>query len=390
MDNQTIVIRGAREHNLRNVDLDLPRNKLICFTGVSGSGKSSLAFDTLYAEGQRRYVESLSSYARQFLGQMPKPEVDRIDGLSPSISIQQKTGGRNPRSTVGTITEINDYLRVLFARVGQGHCPNCDRPVAAQTREQIVARAMQLPEGEAFSVLAPVIRGQKGEYKDLFEDLAKAGYVRARVDGTVFALTDRLELDRQIKHNIEVVIDRLKAGPSGRTRLAEAIEAALKLGEGAVIVAIEGKPDLLLSSDYACSSCGISFDPPSPQLFSFNSPQGMCPSCDGLGVRHDFDPDLLVPDPSLSVWKGAIEPIGAVAELGKWRRHLFEGVAANLEADPGGPPKGAMLKGPWGDLDPKWQSAWLHGLGHRPLVFYWKSKGKLFPHSEPWKGRATD
>ncbi len=385
-----IRIRGAREHNLRDVSLDLPRGALICFTGVSGSGKSSLAFDTLYAEGQRRYVESLSSYARQFLGQMPKPEVDRIDGLSPSISIQQKTGGRNPRSTVGTITEINDYLRVLFARVGQGHCPSCDRPVAAQTREQIVARAMQLPEGVPFSVLSPVIRGQKGEYKDLFDELSRAGYVRARVDGKVFALTDRLELDRQIKHNIEVVIDRLKAGPGGRARLAEAIEAALKLGEGTVIVAVEGKPDLLLSSHYACSHCGISFDPPSPQLFSFNSPQGMCPGCDGLGVRHGFDPDLLVPDPSLSVWKGAIEPIGPVSTMGKWKRHLFEGVAANLEADPDGPPAGTMLKGPWSGLDPRWRAAWLHGLGDRPIVFHWKNKGKRFAHSEPWPGVATD
>lgn len=333
-----IVIRGAREHNLRDVSLDLPRGALICFTGVSGSGKSSLAFDTLYAEGQRRYVESLSSYARQFLGQMPKPEVDRIDGLSPSISIQQKTGGRNPRSTVGTITEINDYLRVLYARVGQGHCPRCDRPVAAQTREQIIARVLDLPDGTAYSVLAPVIRGQKGEYKDLFQELSRAGYVRARVNGQVASLSDNLALDRQTKHHIDVVIDRLKAGPSIRPRLAEAVEAALKLGEGTVIIASEGGPDLLLSSHYACAACGLSFDPPSPQLFSFNSPQGMCPACDGLGVRHDFDPALLVPDPSLSVWNGAIEPLGPVRAMGKWRRHRFEGVAANLESDPDGPP----------------------------------------------------
>src|SRR3954464_13353041 len=220
-----IVIRGAREHNLRDVSLDLPRGALICFTGVSGSGKSSLAFDTLYAEGQRRHVASLSSYAPQFLGQMPKPQVDRIDGLSPAISIQQKTGGRNPRSTVGTITEINDYLRVLFARVGQGHCPQCDRPVAAQTRDQIVARIAALPDGTAYSLLAPVVRGQKGEYKDLFADLGRAGYVGGRVDGKVVALSDSLSLDRQIKHDIEVVIDRLKAGPGVRTRLAEAVEA---------------------------------------------------------------------------------------------------------------------------------------------------------------------
>src|SRR6266850_1727177 len=222
-----IVIRGAREHNLRDVSLNLPRGSLICFTGVSVSGKSSLAFDTLYAEGQRRYVESLSSYARQFLGQMPKPEVDRIDGLSPSISIQQKTGGRNPRSTVGTITEINDYLRVLFARVGQGHCPQCDRPIAAQTREQIVARILALPEGTSFLVLAPVVRGQKGEHKDLFEDMLKRGFVRARVDGQVVRLTDDLRLDRKIKHHVEIVIDRLKNEPKVRSRLAEAVDQAL-------------------------------------------------------------------------------------------------------------------------------------------------------------------
>src|SRR5690242_16910315 len=261
-----IVIRGAREHNLRDVSLELPRGSLICFTGVSGSGKSSLAFDTLYAEGQRRYVESLSSYARQFLGQMPKPEVDRIDGLSPSISIQQKTGGRNPRSTVGTITEINDYLRVLFARVGLGHCPNCGRPVAAQTREQIVARILEdMPAGTGFLILAPVVRGQKGEYKDLFSELSRAGYLRARVNGQVVNLSDNLSLDRQIKHNIEVVIDRLKmtAGNGNSTvrgRVAEAVEQALKLGEGTVIVAAEGRPDLLLSSSYACAACGIGFD----------------------------------------------------------------------------------------------------------------------------------
>ncbi|HEX8198998.1 MAG TPA: excinuclease ABC subunit A, partial [Isosphaeraceae bacterium] len=385
-----IVIRGAREHNLRDVSLTLPRGKLICFTGVSGSGKSSLAFDTLYAEGQRRYVESLSSYARQFLGQMPKPEVDKIDGLSPSISIQQKTGGRNPRSTVGTITEINDYLRVLFARVGQGHCPQCDRPVAAQTRDQIVARIAALPDGTAYSVLAPVVRGQKGEYKDLFAELARAGYVRARVNGQVVALTDNLALDRQTKHHIEVVIDRLKAGPAVRNRLAEAVEAALTRGEGTVIVAPEGQPDLLLSSHYACAACGLGFDPPSPQLFSFNSPQGMCPACDGLGVRHAFDPELLVPDPTLSVWTGAIAPLGPVRELGKWRRHLFEGVAANLESDPDGPPKGTLLKAPWRELEPRWRHAWLHGTGDRVIVHRWRNKGKQWSHAGKWEGVANE
>ena len=385
-----IVIRGAREHNLRDVSLDLPRGKLICFTGVSGSGKSSLAFDTLFAEGQRRYVESLSSYARQFLGQMPKPDVDKIEGLSPSISIQQKTGGRNPRSTVGTITEIHDYLRVLFARVGTGHCPKCDRPLAALTREQIVARAMELPDGTALSVLAPVIRGQKGEYKDLFAELGRAGFMRARVDGKVVAISDDLALERQIKHDIEVVVDRVKIGPQGRSRLAEAVEAALKRGDGTLILAPEGQPDLLLSANYACASCGIGFDAPSPQLFSFNSPQGMCKTCDGLGVRHDFDPELLVPDPSLSVWKGAIVPLGEVSKIGKWRKHLFEGIAANLESDPGGPKKGTMLKGPWRELPQSARDAWLLGTGDRVIVHRWRQKGRMVSHAETWNGVAND
>ncbi len=241
MADSDILIQGAREHNLRDVNLVLPRNQLICFTGVSGSGKSSLAFDTLYAEGQRRYVESLSSFARQFLGQMPKPDVDLIAGLSPSISISQKSSGTNPRSTVGTITEIYDYLRVLFARVGKGHCPECHRPITAQTREQIIDRIAVLPSGTRFMVLAPLIRGQKGEYRDLFEDLLKQGFVRARVDGKVVRLSDDLRLDRQMRHNIEVVIDRLVAGPKLRTRLAEAVEMALKLGEGNLVVAEEGR-----------------------------------------------------------------------------------------------------------------------------------------------------
>src|SRR4051794_25663439 len=241
MDNTTIVVRGAREHNLRDVDLDLPRNQLVVFTGVSGSGKSSLAFDTLYAEGQRRYVESLSSYARQFMGQMQKPDVDYLGGLSPSISIQQKAAGRNPRSTVGTITEIYDYFRVLYARVGLGHCPQCGRPITAQTREQILARIPALPPGTRYLVLAPVVRGQKGEYKDLFGDMLRRGFVRARVDGQVVRLTDDLKLDKRIKHDIEVVVDRLKNKAGVRPRLAEAVEQALTLGEGSLIVRVEGK-----------------------------------------------------------------------------------------------------------------------------------------------------
>ncbi|WZO97553.1 excinuclease ABC subunit UvrA [Isosphaeraceae bacterium EP7] len=391
MASTDIVIRGAREHNLRDVALDLPRGKLICFTGVSGSGKSSLAFDTLYAEGQRRYVESLSSYARQFLGQMPKPEVDKIDGLSPSISIQQKTGGRNPRSTVGTITEINDYLRVLFARVGQVSCPRCKTPVAAQTREQIVERIAAMPAGTSYSILAPVIRGQKGEYKDLFADLARSGYMRARVNGQIINLSDAPKLDRYTKHSIEVVVDRLKAGPSNRSRLAEAVEASLKLGDGTLILAVEEQADQLMSSKYACPTCGLGFEEPSPQLFSFNSPQGMCPGCDGLGERNDFDIDLIVPNPKLSVWKGAIEPFGAVGKIkGTWRRHLFEGVAANYESDPDGPPAGTMLKGPWADLSPQMRHVWLYGSGDRLIVQHLVNKGKHLAHAEPWPGIAVE
>ena len=348
MTSKSISIRGAREHNLRDVDLVLPRNQLICLTGVSGSGKSSLAFDTLYAEGQRRYVESLSSFARQFLGQMPKPEVDYIAGLSPSISISQKSGGTNPRSTVGTITEIYDFLRVLYARIGQGFCPRCGRPITAQSREQILAGILALREGARVAILAPLIRQQKGEYRDLCEDLRKQGFARVRVDGRLVRLSDALQLDRQMRHDIEVVIDRLVARPEVRPRLAEAVEQALKLGHGTLIVAdagdeaaeaTPGEPapsppvlsDTAYSADYACTSCRLSFEPPSPQLFSFNSPQGMCPQCDGLGQLYSFDPDLLVPDRRLSFKQGAVQLVGSWKDLGRWRRHIYQGVAGTLE-----------------------------------------------------------
>src|SRR5690349_13291508 len=376
MDNSTIVIRGAREHNLRNVNLDLPRNRLIVFTGVSGSGKSSLAFDTLYAEGQRRYVESLSSYARQFLGQLEKPDVDYLAGLSPAISIQQKAAGRNPRSTVGTITEVYDYLRVLYARIGQGHCPQCGRPITAQTREQIIARIMALPETTRFLVLAPVIRGQKGEYKDLFEDMLKRGFVRARVDGQVVRLTEDLKLDRRIKHDIAIVIDRLKNEPKIRPRLAEAVEQALALADGSLIIAAEGQggegaeswngQDILLSAHYACTACDRSDEPPSPQMFSFNSPQGMCPECDGLGYRYSFDPELLLPDPGVSFYDGAIPLVGRLRGMGRWRRHIFEGVAQTLGID---------LKMPWRKLSKEHQDLVLYGAGDRHITYEWKQRG---------------
>ncbi len=422
-----IVIRGAREHNLRNVDLLLPRNQLICFTGVSGSGKSSLAFDTLYAEGQRRYVESLSSFARQFLGQMPKPDVDLIDGLSPSISISQKTSSQSPRSTVGTITEIYDYLRVLYARTGQGHCPQCGRPITAQTRQQILEQIVSLPAGTKFAVLAPIIRGQKGEYRDLFEDLLKQGYVRARVDGTIVRLTDDLRLDRQMRHDIEVVVDRLVAGHGVQGRLAEAVELALKIGEGNLIVAPEpsdpessespdaeqaaravaaeptspppstkgrggrrgssrgargASHDIHLSAHYACTHCQRSFEPPSPQLFSFNNPQGMCPACDGLGDIYTFDPAQLIPDPAKSFQQGCIELIGSWREMGRWRRHIYRGVAASLERKYGLEP-GAALETAWEEVDPRIREKLLWGTGDEHITFTWRAG----PSGYKWGGK---
>ncbi|MCI0357254.1 MAG: excinuclease ABC subunit UvrA [Planctomycetaceae bacterium] len=422
-----IVIKGAREHNLRDVSLVLPRNQLICLTGVSGSGKSSLAFDTLYAEGQRRYVESLSSYARHFLGQMPKPDVDYIGGLSPSISISQKSTGNNPRSTVGTITEIYDYLRVLFARVGQGHCPKCERLITAQSREEILARIGQLPTGTKFLVLAPLIRQQKGEYKDLFKDLLKQGFVRARVDGEVAQLTDNLSLDRQMRHDIEVVVDRLTMKGDIRPRLAEAVELALRLGEGNLIIETESvspslrpsvspsdegeterrrdgeterkgkrktraaarEGDLLFSSTYACTHCGLSFEPPSPQLFSFNSPQGMCPQCAGLGVQYSFDPDLLAPFPKLSFQEGCFELIGPWHELGRWRRHIYQGVADTVERTHG-LKKGTMLETPWHKLPAHLQNLWLFGTGNEHITFTWRAGAKPMMYGGKFEGIIPD
>ena len=417
-----IVIKGAREHNLRDIGLSLPRHRLICLTGVSGSGKSSLAFDTLYAEGQRRYVESLSSFARQFLGQMPKPDVDYIGGLSPSISISQKSSGQNPRSTVGTITEIYDYLRVLYARTGQGHCPECSRPITAQTREQIIERIGALPAGTRFVVLAPLIRAQKGEYRDLFVDLQKQGFARARVDGRIVSLSDDLNLDRQMRHNIEVVVDRLVAGQA-RPRLAEAVELALKMGQGNLIVATDAaagqaasepeaeaaKPgkrarrtgkkrsaasdatadDLQLSAHYACTHCGLSFEPPSPQLFSFNSPQGMCEYCDGLGELYSFDPALLVPDASLSFKQGAFELLGAWRDLGRWKRHIYQGVADTVERKHD-LPKGTMLDTPWQDLDKQLKDFWLWGTGEQHITFTWRGGSSGHKYGGHFEGLIPD
>jgi len=309
-----IVVRGAREHNLKNITVEIPRDKLVVFTGISGSGKSSLAFDTIYAEGQRKYVESLSAYARQFLGLMEKPDVDSIDGLSPAVSIDQKGAPRNPRSTVGTVTEIYDYLRLLFARIGQPHCPNCDRPIARQTPEQIVDRVLSLPEGSRIYVLGPVVRGRKGEYRQLFEDLRRQGFARVRVDGILYELTEPIQLDKNRKHDIEVVVDRLVTKPEVRSRLHDSLETALKLGQGLVYVWREteaGDGQLLtFSTAFACPEHGTTLPEIEPRIFSFNSPYGACPKCSGLGYRQEVDPDLVL-DLDKSLADGAVVPWAA-------------------------------------------------------------------------------
>ena len=379
-----ITVRGAREHNLRDVSLAVPKNRLVVFTGVSGSGKSSLAFDTLYAEGQRRYVESLSSYARQFLGQMPKPEVDYIGGLAPSIAIQQKTAGRNPRSTVGTITEVYDYLRVLYARVGQGYCYKSGLPIRAQSTDQIVAAVEQTEKGVKYSVLAPLIQNQKGEYRDLFEDLARRGHLRARVDGELCDFSSPPALKRHFKHTIEVVVDRLHAGKTSRTRLADAVEQALKLSGGTLIVLREDGGEKLYSADYSCPESGMSYEPPSPQLFSFNSPAGMCGACQGLGVRHEFDVDALVSDEKLSLRTGALHLLKPFQRMGKWKKHVYEGVGAAIEEDFDMAPK-SFLKTPWKKLPEPARRAWLDGLGGRHVTFHWKGRGG-WKHGGEWEG----
>jgi excinuclease ABC subunit A len=328
----TLVIRGAREHNLRNISLDLPRDKIIVFTGLSGSGKSSLAFDTIYAEGQRRYVESLSSYARQFLGQMDKPDVDFIEGLSPAISIDQKSASRNPRSTVGTVTEVYDYLRLLYARIGVPHCPNDGTVITRQTPQQIVDRILELPEGTRFQVLAPVVRGRKGNYTTMLADLATQGYARARIDGEIHELTEAIELARYEQHTIEVIIDRLVKREGIERRLTDSLETALRLAEGVAEVQVvpkegQGSEETLTFSQHlACPSCGASYDELAPRNFSFNSPYGACPRCDGLGTRFEVDPELVVPNPALTVDEGALAPWARGHN--QYFKRLVESVAA--------------------------------------------------------------
>jgi len=325
MGADSIIIRGARQHNLKNIDVEIPRDKLVVITGISGSGKSSLAFDTIYAEGQRRYVESLSAYARQFLGQMDKPDVDYIEGLSPAVSIDQKSTTKNPRSTVGTVTEIYDYLRLLFARVGHPHCPQCGREISQQTVQQMVDAVMSLPEKTKFQVLAPVVRGRKGEYRQVFEDIRKEGYVRVRVDGRTYEVTDDIEMDRYKQHWIDVVVDRLVVKPGIEKRLADSLEAALKMGKGVVGIDVIGGEQLIFSEQFACSECGISIEEIAPRNFSFNSPYGACPDCHGLGTHTELDPALILPDWNLSIDDGAIAPLSRAT--GDYFHGLLRGVA---------------------------------------------------------------
>ena len=306
-----ISIKGARTNNLKNIDVDIPREKLVVFTGLSGSGKSSLAFDTIYAEGQRRYVESLSSYARMFLGQMDKPDVDYIEGLSPAISIDQKTTSHNPRSTVGTVTEIYDYLRLLWARIGTPHCPKCGKEIKQQTIDQIIDQVMELPEATRVQILAPVVRARKGEHQKVFEDARRSGYVRVRADGNIYDLSEEIKLDKNKKHNVEVIVDRLVIKPDAVHRLTDSMEIASNLAGGLVIVNIpETDRDMLFSQNYACEDCGISIEELTPRMFSFNNPFGACPTCSGLGIQLKVSPELIFPNPNLSIMDGAIYASG--------------------------------------------------------------------------------
>jgi len=517
MPDSDIVVKGAREHNLRDVDLVLPRNQLICFTGVSGSGKSSMAFDTLFAEGQRRYVESLSSYARQFVGQLPKPDVDFIGGLSPAISISQKSAGSNPRSTVGTMTEIYDFLRILFARIGKGTCPKCGSAIQAQSNEEVIERLLTLAAGTEVYLLAPVAQNRKGEQRELIEDLLKQGFTKARVDGRLVRLTAELNLDRRRRHNIEVLIDRVVVRPEQRAQLSECVERALKVGSGNLLALLEleeveastvanpaaafrssgifqteqdefdldsdddddveesaednndgpsavpnasavglstarspGRSPLELQVDppqmagsgvgqtgvesragasldgdggtiglsddeavqqaaaraktwpegwaegrrlfsvtYSCVACGLGYPLPSPQLFSFNSPQGMCLTCKGMGELFTFDEQLLVWNRSVSFADGCIEILGPLSELSRWQQHIFQGFAETLESERG-LAAGYLCDSPWGEIPADLRRLWLFGTGEKPITFTWQGGAKEMKYQGTFAGIVAE
>jgi excinuclease ABC subunit A len=391
MPAEELVVHGAREHNLKNVTVRLPRHALVCVTGLSGSGKSSLAFDTIYAEGQRRYVESLSAYARQFLQMMEKPDVDSIDGLSPAISIDQKTTSRNPRSTVGTVTEIYDYLRLLYARVGRPHCPICGRPIAGQSLDQIVEQALRLPEGTRFTVNAPVVRDRKGEYKDVLEELRRDGFTRVKVDGEQRLLEEPIDLDKKYKHTIEVVVDRLVMKPDLRQRLAQSIETATSLAEGLVVIdVVDGAvPDgsktqaassMTFSENFACPEHGVSLPELEPRIFSFNSPHGACPRCTGLGAQLEIDPDLLVPDTSLSISEGALVPWTVGSQ--SFYDSVIQAIADRYEIS---------LDVPWRELTNDQQDHFLYGTnGDRILVTYRNRMGRKRQYTMAFEGLVSN
>ena len=371
-----IKIRGARAHNLKNINVDIPRDKLVVITGLSGSGKSSLAFDTIYAEGQRRYVESLSSYARQFLGQMDKPDVDQIDGLSPAISIDQKTTSHNPRSTVGTVTEIYDYLRLLFARVGHPHCPKCGKPITQQSVDQMIDQIRELPERTKLLVMAQVVRGKKGEHKKVLAHIRHEGYVRVRIDGEVMDIGEDIQLEKNKKHTIEVVIDRLVVREGMESRLADSLETALKLGEGVAYVQIVGGELLMFSENFACVDCGISLPEITPRMFSFNNPYGACPVCTGLGSHMEFDEELVVPDASLSVGGGVFAPLSK--NLHSYAMCVMKAILEN---------RGYSLETPWQELDKKTKQALLYGSGEERFHFrYTNMFGEDKEYFVPFEG----
>lgn len=380
MSEDRLIVRGAREHNLKNVNLDLPRNALVVFTGLSGSGKSSLAFDTIFAEGQRRYVESLSAYARQFLGQMDKPDVDFIEGLSPAVSIDQKSTNRNPRSTVGTITEVYDYLRLLFARAGRPHCPKCGKAITKQTPQNIVDQILAMDEGTKFQVLAPVVRARKGEFLDLFKEFTTQGFARVRVDGTVYPIAEAPKLKKQEKHTIEVVVDRLAVKADAKSRLTDSIETALKLASGLVILdfvdAKGADKEKIFSEHMACHDCELSFEELEPRSFSFNSPFGACPECTGIGNRLEVDPELVIPDDSISINEGAIAPwnIGSTSE---YYTRILEALAGELKFS---------MDTPWKKLSEKARNAVLHGWDFEVHVKYKNRYGRQRSYSTGYEG----
>ena len=380
---ENIIVKGARENNLKNIDVTIPRDKLVVLTGLSGSGKSSLAFDTIYAEGQRRYVESLSSYARMFLGQMDKPDVDYIDGLSPAISIDQKTTSKNPRSTVGTVTEIYDYLRLLWARVGTPHCPKCGREIQQQTIDQIIDQVLSLPEGTRIQVMAPVIRGKKGEHAKVFENARKSGYVRVRVDGSLYELDEDIRLEKNKKHSIEIIVDRLIIRPDIRQRLTDSVETASSLSGGVVIVnLLREERDLVFSQNYACESCGISIEELTPRMFSFNNPFGACPSCTGLGFQQKADPDLIIPDRGLSILEGAIQASG-------WNNIRGDGIS-RMYFDALSKKYRFSLTTPWKDLSEDVRNIILYGTGEEKLELKYdqpRGKGVLY---QPFEGVCSN